>query len=222
MRTFPTTGGRARGGFTLLELVISLAILSVMVGAALMVQVTGYDAFEAANLQTEAEGKARRGLDRVAQELERAVVMNLFTNFTALAPHSESLTWLSASGLVDGALTPGSVTHVSWESDPRDPENGLDDDGDGLVDEGVVALWREVGEAGQIRVVVANDVTRYFAGEVPNGADDNGNGSIDEAGFHFELDGDLMTLRISVAARDSEGRTVLRTAETSIRMRSGT
>lgn len=208
-----------RAGFTLLELVISVGIVSVMATIALMIQNTGNSALEASNLQLEAEGKARRGIERVAQELERAIVMNLFTNFTAAAPHSPSLTYLDAGGLVDGELVPGSVTHIAWESDPRDPDNGIDDDGDGLVDEGVIAMWREVGEDDQVRVVLCNDVTEFFPGEIENGADDDGNGLIDESGFHFERDGNLITVRVSVAIVVSDGTRVARTAETSIRLR---
>lgn len=218
MRT-QSSAKRSRAGFTLLELLISLSLASVMAAMAIMIQNTGNSALKSSNQQIEAESKARRGVERIAQELQRAVVMNLFTNFTAWAPASPSLTYLSAAGLIDGELAPGSVTHIAWEPDPRDPFNGLDDDGDGLVDEGVIALWKRIGEDGQVRVVVCNDVTRLFDGELMNGNDDNGNGLSDEAGFHFVQDGNLITLRVSVAGVASNGTTVTRTAETSIRLR---
>ena len=208
-----------RTGFTLLELVVSMGLLSIMAGLSIMIQTTGNSALKASNQQTEAEGKARRGLDRVARELQRAVVMNLFTNFTPVAPDSPSLTYLSAAGLVDGEMAAGSVTHFAWEQDPRDADNGIDDDGDGLIDEGVVAIWKNVGEADQVRVVICNDVTEYYQGETPNGADDNGNDLTDEAGFHFEQDGDLITVRLCVGGVSSDGTRVMRTAETSIRLR---
>lgn len=208
-----------RAGFTIIELLVSLSLVSVMAGLAMLIQATGNSALKSSTQQTEAEGKARRGLDRAARELQRAVVMNLFTNFTALAPDSPSLTYLSAAGLVDGVLVPGTVTTIAWESDPRDPNNGLDDDGDGLVDEGVVALWKNVGEADEVRVVICSDVTEFFAGEFPNGADDNGNGLTDESGLHFTQDGDLITMRLSVEDVSTDGTRVTRTAETSIRLR---
>jgi len=207
------------GGFTLLELVISLGLTSVMVGAAVMIQVAGTNALQSSNQQLEAEGKARRGLDRVAQELERAIIMDVWTNFTPLAPDSPELSYLNVGGLVDGVMVPGHATRIRLEPDPRDPNNGVDDDGDGLIDEGVVVLYRNLLEADEIRVVICSDVTEFFAGETGNGADDNGNGLTDEAGFHFEQDGDLITVRICVAGVSSEGTTVIRTAETSIRLR---
>lgn len=208
-----------RSGFTLLELVVSMALVAIMAGLSMLIQTTGNNALRSSNQQNEAEGKARRGLDRVARELQSAVVMNLFTNFTPVAPDSPSLTYLSAAGMVDGAMVAGSVTHIAWEQDPRDADNGLDDDGDGLIDEGVLALWKRVGEADEVRVVICNDVTEYFLGETANGADDNGNGLTDEAGFHFEQDGNLITMRISVGGVASDGTRVTRTAETSIRLR---
>lgn len=208
-----------RAGFTIVELMIGLSLVSVMAGLAMLIQSTGNSALKTSTQQSEAESKSRRGVDRIARELQRAVVMNLFTNFTALAPDSPSLTYLSAAGLVDGALVPGSVTTIAWESDLRDPNNGLDDDGDGLVDEGVVALRKNVGEANEVRVVICSDVTEFFSGELPNGADDNGNGLTDEAGLHFTQDGNLITLRLSVEDVSSDGTRVMRTAETSIRLR---
>ncbi|MCA8982044.1 MAG: prepilin-type N-terminal cleavage/methylation domain-containing protein [Planctomycetes bacterium] len=208
-----------RAGFTIVELLVSMSLVSVMAGLAMMIQSTGNNALKSSTQQTEAESRARRGLDRVARELQRAVVMNMFTNFTPLAPDSPSLTYLSAAGLVNGVLVPGSITSIAWESDPRDPDNGVDDDGDGLVDEGVVALWKNVGEGDQVRVVICTDVTEFFAGELNNGADDNGNGLMDEAGLHFVQDGNLITMRLSVEDVASDGTRVSRTAETSIRMR---
>lgn len=213
------TAKRIKAGFTILEMVVSVSLVSIMASIAVMIQTTGNSALKASNQQIEAESKARRAVERIAQELQRAVVMNLFTNFTPLAPDSPDLTYLSAAGLIDGELVAGFVTSIAWEPDPRDPDNGIDDDGDGLVDEGVVALWKKVGEADEVRVVLCNDVTELFDGELPNGADDNGNGIADEAGLHFVQDGNLITVRLCVSGVASDGTTVVRTAETSIRLR---
>jgi hypothetical protein len=98
-------------------------------------------------------------------------------------------------------------------------ENGLDDDGDGIIDEGRVILTRDFLGAEELSVVLAHDVRSRFEGELANGLDDNGNGLVDERGFCMTLQDGLLVLRLSIAGRSPEGTRTTSTVETSVHFR---
>jgi hypothetical protein len=108
--------------------------------------------------------------------------------------------------------------------EPSETDNGADDDGDGLIDEGMIEFTRDLG-AGTERIVRwARGVREYLAGENPNVADDNANGLTDERGLSFSLTGRILTIRLTLQAVGAKGDgasgTVLsRTVETSVRLR---
>jgi hypothetical protein len=64
-------------------------------------------------------------------------------------------------------------------------------------------------------------VREYLEGEDQDDADQNGNGLSDERGLCFTYDAaaDALTIRITVERLDSEGRRLISTAETSVRLR---
>ncbi len=79
--------------------------------------------------------------------------------------------------------------------DPEDPNNGVDDDGDGLVDE-VRLVW--TSSKGSTEVLCSN-VLPLGADEELNGMDDNGNGLIDEGGVTFHRRRGQVAVSITVS-----------------------
>jgi hypothetical protein len=108
---------------------------------------------------------------------------------------------------------------IGFEYEPGEVDDGVDNDGDGLVDEGQVVLTRNAGSANATRAVLVKNVAELLQGEDLNGADDNGNGMEDEAGFCLQRDGEVVHIRLTLESVDDTGNVLRRTTETSIRMR---
>jgi hypothetical protein len=105
------------------------------------------------------------------------------------------------------------------ELETGEQDNGLDDNGNGLVDEGVIVWTENPGLVDERRVIRSHWVREYLEGELPNGLDDNGNGLRDERGLCFSIEGDVLTIRITLERRDDDGRIHTKTVQTSVRVR---
>ena len=112
-----------------------------------------------------------------------------------------------------------STRQIVAEAEAGDAPDGIDNDGDGLIDERALVFIRDVGLATQRRIVLCKGVLEYLEGETFNGADDNLNGLEDEPGFHLERNGDVITIRLSVGKQGPGGVTLVRTAELDVRLR---
>ena len=87
------------------------------------------------------------------------------------------------------------------------------------MDEGVLVLVRNVGLTSQQRVVLCHNVRELLEGEIANGIDDNGNLLDDEPGFFIQKAGRVVTIRLSIEGISPQGQVLVRTAESSARMR---
>jgi len=108
---------------------------------------------------------------------------------------------------------------ITLEYEVSEVNDGIDNDGDGLVDEGQVVLVRDVGAPNAVRTVLVRGVSELLQGEQANGADDNANGVVDERGFNIRRVGDLVSVRLSVEGVDDGGNLTVRTVETSFKVR---
>ena len=119
---------------------------------------------------------------------------------------------------VDGSITWQTI-RIEFQYDPAEIDDGIDNDGDGLVDEGRAVLLRNWNTAAEKRTVLCNDVREYLEGETPDGNEENGNDLTDERGLCFELDGDRLTIRLTLEKTDHEGRLATVTVETTVHFR---
>jgi hypothetical protein len=103
------------------------------------------------------------------------------------------------------------LERLQLELRPTEQDNGVDDDGNGLVDERRVVWFTDPGAAEEREVTVCHWVSELLEGEQANGVDDNGNGLIDEPGLcvTFEDDGALVWLTLQ--RFDSDRRLLTRT-----------
>lgn len=134
--TMPRTpiASRPRGGFTLLELSIASVVLLIVLGAMVRALTSGSSAFEEGTSVAEADANAQRLLDRIADELRDAD----FSTFAppATAPFgSDSLTFNRGRGWAAGALVHGPTQILRSVIDTGELDNGVDDNGNGLIDE---------------------------------------------------------------------------------------
>ncbi|MBI5364975.1 MAG: prepilin-type N-terminal cleavage/methylation domain-containing protein [Planctomycetes bacterium] len=209
---------RKRAGFTLVEVVVSSAVLGVLLLAVGLTTLSGNRAYKAGMTQNRLAVESQRVLDRVADAIAMGGASGLTPN-PAAPLGSSTLTYRTPNTYSGGSITWGASSRVDFQYLARDPNNGVDDDRDGFADDGVIVLTRDVGLATETRTVLARGVREYLEGETPNGLDDNANGLVDERGLAFVLVGDQLTIRITLVARDDNGATQANTVSTSIKVR---
>lgn len=214
-------------GFTVIEVLISLGVLASLLLISLRVGTSSSSAYRQATTGAQLSAEAKLTVDRVAMELQMASVGTFFPDLDAGGvTNTSSLTFQQLVDIVGaapvyGGPTPGEVMQLDLRLSAGEVDDGLDNDGDGLVDERSLVLVRDLGAASELEVTLCANVTERLEGEggLPDGEDDNGNGLVDEAGFDIARNGDVLTIRLSVAGTDFRGQTMVRTAETAVRLR---
>lgn len=192
---------RARRGATVVELLVGASVLALTLGSASLLWSGASGAHRDAGDQTRAELQLRRTLDRLAGELTMASRTSLLP-----APDAE----FGTSELVFQQLL-----DIQNGSPVLGPLASLRHD----VASGELVFTRNLGEADEQRLVLCRRVSRLAEGEQLNGEDDNGNGLRDEAGFNVSLNGEILTLRLTVENPGPDGAPIQRTLETSLRLR---
>ncbi|MDF1801022.1 MAG: prepilin-type N-terminal cleavage/methylation domain-containing protein [Planctomycetota bacterium] len=215
----PARSRRACAGFTMVELAVSAVILSMMMGFILMVQTTGQAAADQTGMQDEADSRLTRALERAANELRSVVDATIWENIASLDAGASQVTFQALESLQNGVATTGPVKRLEVELETSEQLDGIDNDGDGLVDEGALYLTQALGEADEMRVLLCRGVRNTFSGETLDLTDENGNGLVDEGGFHVGREGDRLIIRLALEVARSDGSRVERTGEVSVRIR---
>lgn len=207
-----------RGGFSLVELLIASSLAALIAVSATMAGAQSYDAYRAATRSTTVEAKLRHAVQRVAQEL-------LLTGTDVIFPPNiddefgtSDLVFQQAVGVVNGAIVWGPTKRLVLEYELGEVDDGVDNNGNGLVDECRLVLVRNDGVLGETRTVLCHSVREFLEGEEEDGDDDNANGITDEAGFNVHRAGDILTVRLTIEELGPQGP-VTRTLGTSVLLR---
>lgn len=212
-----------RSGYTLLELVISLGLMTVVGGGVIMTSARGLAAVESGNAIAAVNSQTARAMTRIMSEVEALGATSLAPDLVTLAgmptEFSESIEFRSGIGWQAGAILWGTTTRIAFVTDENEVENGLDDDGDGFVDEGSIVLTLNVGDADERSVTFASGVRGYAPGELRNGLDDNGNGLADERGLVFTRNGSVLSIEVTMEGSMPDGAPLVRSLQDSIRIR---
>ena len=193
-------------GMTLVEVVLGLALFTAFASSAFLAIEASANSYRTETVVAHLDFLAREALDDVADHL-RAADFDSITPPPLGAPSSaSSLDYQGALGFRNGAVEWGPVERLTLEPDPTDAEDGLDNDSDGLVDEGRLAWIESPGLPGSRRAVLCSQVSAALEGEtLGNGVDDNQNGLIDERGFCVEFTGERAIARITLERTDATG-----------------
>jgi len=210
--------GRTRSGFTLYEVAITVGLLGVVFAATGMVSRSTNDLANWSGEKGRTEAQAQRTLDRVVAELAMAG-RGMLDPDPAAPGWTDDLEFQCATGVAGGVAVWGSLTGLLWEREPGELDDGQDNDGDGLIDEGRVVLVRNVGTANEQRVVLCSGVAEFAEGETSAVGDENGNGLEDERGFSLQRDGELLTVRLTLQEQVESGQVLTVSVRTSIRLR---
>ncbi len=204
----------ARSGYTLSELVIAMTVFATMLGGLFTFMQSG---MRGAKLTSTRALLARRTGHAVNHITEALLLSDADTLSPANPPLGSSfLDYQVPLAVTAAGVVWDNAARVEWQADPADPSDGVDNNGNGLIDEGRVVVLRDFGLVTQRDTVIATDVARFLQGETANNADDNGNGLQDESGLCFERAADgRVIVRLTLLTRNDRG--VLRhTVESSV------
>jgi hypothetical protein len=218
MRAARHAGRRARAGLTLVELAISMTMLTVILGAVAVATLRGNDAYNTGRTVAELETRAQRMVSQIALELRGARRAGLVPD--PLPPFgSSTLDYQVNTGFAGGAIAWSAPLRIALEYSLNEVDDGADNDSNGVADECSVVWRRNPGAANEERVVWGNWVREFLEGETPNGLDDNGNGLVDERGLSFAVTGDTLAIRLTLERLDPDRRLITRTVETAVGLR---
>ena len=208
---------RAKAGFSLIELLITSSLMCMLLCSVGYLSQRGGSASRQAQSELGVVARAHQLCTRLARELEAAGSGTL-TPSPGLVGSSD-FSFQVVDGFSAGAPQWGPPSRLAFVLDAAEADNGLDDDGDSLIDEGNLVLTRDALSANPTVVVLCKNVAEYLEGELANGGDDNGNGLSDERGFTVVQNGGLLSLHLTVE-QPVQGQAALRsTLKTTIFLR---
>lgn len=208
----------AQRGFTFLEMVAVVVVLAIVGGLGVQAVQMTTGASSTTVFQSDLDGRAHRVLTRVVRELQESQAAS-FLPLPEAPFGADVLDYRSAEIDATDRIVMGAYRRLELLPAANDPRDGLDNDSDGLVDEHVLWLVRDVGLAGESRTELVRNVAAFLEGEEPNAADDNDNGLVDERGFSLVLQDGILHVRISLQGRSPDNQIVTRTAETKVWIR---
>lgn len=214
-----TRSRRARAGFTLIELVLAACIFGMLLGGVTYFQSKASSHGREISARSRAETQARRAVERVLDELCGISSALLVPDPTGPLG-SDQLTFQKPATVSNAGVVAWSTPNrLALALDDGETDNGLDDDGDGLVDERRLVLTRAFGAANQANVTLCHGIAAWYPDELGNGVDDNANGAVDERGFNVQRIGDLLHVRVCVQVAAGTGEVAEWTVDTAVRLR---
>ncbi|MFT5285371.1 MAG: hypothetical protein ACI8TQ_001534 [Planctomycetota bacterium] len=193
---------RGNLGISTLELIIAMALFSVVAVKAILVLNSANETHGLQSATMSLEDQARRTLDQIAYAIMGCDRSTLFPDPTSPI----------FSPFLEYSLNLG--VNEDGEIILDDPEKiGLSED------ESQVLWMKNPDTPEETRVAWCNVVRPFMEGELMNGDDDNGNGVVDEKGLSFVVRDSAVTIRLSLERPISGGETVTQTVETIVTIR---
>ena len=192
---------KRRAGFTIVELTVVMVLLVIVAVKSVMLFDMASESQHQDTAQIVLEDQARRTMDQIAFAVMGADRETLFPDPES-PTYSEDVQYNVSLGVQAGA--------VIW-GDPERIELG---GGNQQV------VWRQnPGDPDERRVVWTNVVRPFLEGELLNGVDDNGNGLVDERGLNFTLQGNRVTIRLTLERQGQNGDVYTQSLTTGVTLR---
>lgn len=214
-RSHSLSGSR---GFTLVESLIAVTLLAVLFLAVAQTSSKASDAFDEGSVEHTLSTGTHRCLERVTQAIEFADG-SILGGLGVLDLGDDEVAFRVPRDWAGTEVDWSEPIRILLELERGELNDGLDNDGDELIDELQVVQIVDEGTPTERRIVLATGVPELFDGETANNLDDNGNGLRDERGLSFSAAGSVVTVRLTCQRRDEAGRLLTKTAETAVRLR---
>lgn len=209
---------RGQCGLTVVEVVVSSAVLAMLLLCVATVTHTGQGVYLASQAREDLRQRAQSALDRIADAIETSS-KTTFTP-TPTAPFgSSTLDFKTPTGILNGVVSWGPTTRICLQAANPAGQGEKQVHGATVAANSEVVLIRNPGVKGSVTTVLATHVADLLEGETANGKDDNGNGLIDEKGLSFVLAGDQLTIRLTLAEVDADGHAIWHTTQTQVRLK---
>ena len=189
-----TAGREPAAGFTLLEVMIALAIMVLIIMNVTMVAKTSTEAARNGVFRTRLDDEVNLTLDRISLAVMSSKSDDVYPPTVAPA-HTSRVDFAISLGIDEnGNEITGDPERIEWEVGNGTP---------GRV------VWSQNPETvGERSVVWSNWVPELFQGEIINAEDDNQNGLFDEGGLAFDMDGDQVNIHLTIERQDPRGMMV--------------
>lgn len=207
-------------GFTMLELLVATSIMAVVIGGSVRLMTATSNVYRESSIRASASVTADRAVQAIARTLVGSSPGTVSGPVASPNTWSEQVTFDELEG-VDPATGAAQwrTCRITFHHAPGETNNGVDDDNNGLVDDGEVELITNYGGPWAATTQLYRNVREYAAGESPNGSDDNENGLIDERGLSFQRVGNSIVVRLTIGVPDGKGNVSIETAQTTVAMR---
>ena len=211
---------RPESGMTLIEVLVVASLVGIVLGVPLLALNVSSRSLNTSAASANLNRRARSSVNRVADLLAASGSSVIPQAGGGPGIGTSVVDFQRSDGFAGGAIAWGNPERLVLRSAAKDPDDGIDNDGDGRVDEKRLVWIQDFGSASPVTTVLCDGVADALEGELPgNGVDDNGNGLIDEQGFVLEFDGDQVVVRITLTRFDSVNGLVSRTVERAVALR---
>ena len=209
MRVLQRTGPGGKAAFTLVEVAVALGLASVTLGMVSLLTRASGDLARESMSQAKVEADLMSALGRVVQELRVSSLDSidpvLDENGANFATDIEYLR-VTSTDEDGGDFT--AQARLWLDYDLRETDDGVDEDGDGLIDECRLLLTVTSDSGDEHTVTLMGGIAEYAPGEVGNGLDDDGDGFADERGLIFYRDGETIITSLTATVSTSVGTTL--------------
>ncbi len=188
-----------QSGFSLLEVMIVTVILIIVLGGIFEVLLSGLNTYNESSIMTEVHTHARRIIDSVANEIQGAGLSTIYPIPPESGTGTSTISFQTATGYSAGAIQWSDVITISFEYEAGESDNGADDNGNGLIDEGVVK--RTVTDSG-------GGTTSKILGHW-----------VEEDGLSFNLRLDVLTIALKLKKKGYKGDPWTTTLTTAVQIK---
>jgi hypothetical protein len=213
--TSPQVARPSRAGFTVVEVVLGGLFLASLLLVAGLATDRCLALFRQRRATEELSTKTHRLLQQVVSELAFARASTLAPG-TLATQGASSIRFQRSLGVEAGVPTWGPFTVLRWERDPGETDDGLDENGNGLVDEGQLVWIEDEGLPGERRVVLGRGLCELLPGESFDGTDEDGDGRVDERGLCFTFAADTLTIQLGLQSAAPSGTLLTKVVEAAV------